>query len=379
MMENTHDRRSQIIFRPPPPRIYVLVAASLLILLFSASPVYAATITVSGNCSLAEAIENANNGDQTNNDCATGSSGADTITLSGNVNPTERLPDITSDITIVGGGFTINQQSSSNLFGGALLRTLAGSNLTLQNLTLYYGGGGGTGADPEAALQLGDAATLTNVTFQACYRICVRGTNSEATYTFETVLFIFGLGAYYTPAAIWAEAGTYNLTNTGFRNFRNGGESLIRVDSGARVTLNGCLYIFAVLPKLKSGNGRLTNNSSGNCVGTTIGNNYAVDDIPDEETVEEDCGLYEGWPVMSVSKTVTRNVVLTGDCDIRRGPTDVPHNLNLRVSSPAGERYTIRCNVDNQCFTVGGRLTLRNVNLEGRNTDPPPSIWCTRH
>ena len=178
-------------------------------------------------------------------------SGADTITLSANVVPTAPLPAISSDVTINGGNFKISHTGSSNLWGGAILRSEAGSNLTLQNLKLERGGGG---TPVQGALELGDDATLTNVSFGSCYRYCVRGSGSGATYSFEKVYFYFTFGAYYTPAAVWAAAGAFTMTNTAFSDMRSGGDALIRVNRGASVTLNGCLYINQVLPKLKSGN-----------------------------------------------------------------------------------------------------------------------------
>jgi hypothetical protein len=120
----------------------------------------AATITVTtsdpniaadGQCSLIEAIINANNDAATHPDCPTGS-GADTILLPGNTNLTlnsvngflygtnsgpHGLPPIASQITIEGNGATISRQGSAPAFG--LIAVRFSGDLTLQNVTLNGG------------------------------------------------------------------------------------------------------------------------------------------------------------------------------------------------------------------------------------------------
>jgi hypothetical protein len=141
------------------------LAGAALLLALGQGLASAATITVTtnnpniiadGQCSLIEAIVNANSDAATHADCAAGS-GADTIVLPTgthkltNVNnstyyygPTG-LPLITSPITIQGNGATIVRR------GGAAFRLIAvesSGNLTLQNVNLkggnsdYYQGGG---------------------------------------------------------------------------------------------------------------------------------------------------------------------------------------------------------------------------------------------
>jgi hypothetical protein len=115
------------------------LAGAALLLALGQGVATAATITVTtdnpniisdGQCSLIEAIVNANNDAATHADCAAGS-GADTIVLPANANVTLSavygntygqfgdpigLPPITSQITIEGNGATIARQAGAPAF-----------------------------------------------------------------------------------------------------------------------------------------------------------------------------------------------------------------------------------------------------------------------
>src|SRR5262249_41616318 len=126
----------------------------------------AATITVTtnnpniaadGQCSLIEAIVNANNEAATFPDCAAGS-GADTIVLPANANMTlsaiysnslgpSGLPPITSRITIEGNGATIIRQG--NAPGFRLMAVDHSGDLTLRRVTLSGGSLSGSGGGVE--------------------------------------------------------------------------------------------------------------------------------------------------------------------------------------------------------------------------------------
>jgi hypothetical protein len=129
------------------------LAGAALLLALGQGVATAATITVTtndprviadGQCSLIEAIVNANNDAATFPDCAAGS-GADTIVLPANANlilsaidhnnyvPTG-LPLITSRITIEGNGATIARQGDAPAFG--LIAVKFSGDLTLQSVTL---------------------------------------------------------------------------------------------------------------------------------------------------------------------------------------------------------------------------------------------------
>jgi len=127
------------------------VATAATIIVTTSNP----NIVADGQCSLVEAILNANNDGGTHVDCAAGS-GADTIVLPANANVTltkasdntygpTGLPLITSRITIEGNGAVIGRRGSAAAFG--LMAVKNSGDLTLQNVTLSGGsssvGGGG--------------------------------------------------------------------------------------------------------------------------------------------------------------------------------------------------------------------------------------------
>ena len=122
------------------------LAGAALLLSLGSGPVFAADITVDGTCTLADAITAANT-DTATGSCSAGS-GADTITLQGNVTLTATnnfsndsfanngLPVVTSEITIDGGGFTISRSSADQF---RILEVSASGDLTLSNATLSGG------------------------------------------------------------------------------------------------------------------------------------------------------------------------------------------------------------------------------------------------
>ena len=138
------------------------VILTLLALTFSAigvTPAHAAGIVVNSlldipavdsNCTLREAIQNANDNAATNAECAAGS-GADTITfsVSGTIPLSSTLPNITdvTGLTVDGAGQTVT------ISGGHIVQVFLVdpvASLTLDHLTIAdsnfvgYGGGGVT-------------------------------------------------------------------------------------------------------------------------------------------------------------------------------------------------------------------------------------------
>ena len=138
------------------------LAGAALLLALGQGTATAATITVTtnnpniaadGQCSLIEAIINANNDDATHADCAAGR-GADTIVLPANANVTlsaidnnalgpTGLPLITSGITIEGNGATIARQGNAPAF--RVIAVVNPADLTLQRVTLSGGFSSGDG------------------------------------------------------------------------------------------------------------------------------------------------------------------------------------------------------------------------------------------
>ena len=139
------------------------LAGAALLLALGQGVATAATITVTtnnpnavsdGQCSLIEAIINANNDAATHADCPAGS-GTDTIVLPANANVTltnvsdnthgpTGLPLITSRITIEGNGAVIARQGSAAAFG--IMAVEHSGDLTLQSVTLSGGSASWGGA-----------------------------------------------------------------------------------------------------------------------------------------------------------------------------------------------------------------------------------------
>ncbi|MCP4361724.1 MAG: hypothetical protein GY796_27240 [Chloroflexi bacterium] len=138
-----------------------LVGAALLLAWGPTPSVHAANITVTANssgladdneCSLVEAITNANNDSQVFNsvgECDAGS-GPDTITLAGNTytyttayGGASALPNINSEITIEANNSTIERDSGASNF--RIIRVNIAGDLTLNEATISGGAPGGSG------------------------------------------------------------------------------------------------------------------------------------------------------------------------------------------------------------------------------------------
>ena len=128
------------------PRSWLLIPATALLI---GEPLAPATIVVEGTCTLVDAINAANNDDDSGGLCPPGGSGADEIVLTADVTLTvpdnetdgaNALPSITTDVTVEGGGFSIvthwdEPQDPARIFH------VAGSpaSLTLLNTTVSGG------------------------------------------------------------------------------------------------------------------------------------------------------------------------------------------------------------------------------------------------
>lgn len=118
----------------------VVALLSVAVVVASSGPVGAASITVGGGCSLANAITAANT-DAAVGGCAPGS-GADQIRLTGDVTLSADLPAITESVTIEGGGFTIDGASEHR----AISIATAGVTVRLSDLVLANNKAPTTGA-----------------------------------------------------------------------------------------------------------------------------------------------------------------------------------------------------------------------------------------
>ena len=111
-------------------KLTLLFTAILTVFLF-ALPAYAADITLSSRCALADAIIAANH-DRAEGGCQAGR-GADTITFTRDITLDGGLPKITSAITIEGNGYTISGDQRYPIFDNA------GGALTIKDLTMTKG------------------------------------------------------------------------------------------------------------------------------------------------------------------------------------------------------------------------------------------------
>ncbi len=171
---------------------------------------HGASITVNSTCSLSDAVTAANS-DTATGGCAAGS-GADTITLSADITLSAATPGIQSEITINGGGFTIDGDDTYRIF--AVQRS---GNLTVNRLTMTNGYGG---EDGEAILNYYGTLTVTNSTFS--HNSAIDGGAIESYGTTSVANSIFSNNAARsTGGAIYHSghtAATVTITTSTFRN-----------------------------------------------------------------------------------------------------------------------------------------------------------------
>ena len=347
----------------------VLLAAAFLL---PAGQALAATIAVGASCTLAQAINEANEATTDVGSCAAGTDGSgaagnDEIELSASVTLTELLPEITTHVTIRGvAGNHWFIRLNTEMVRGRLFETAAGSKLTLEHVTLDRGGGGNPG---KASLELGDSATLTNVTISNSTLTAIRAGGEDAVFTFTNLYITHTFRTWSWPSAIWARSGAFTITDLGIDNMV-GGSVMIRVDSGATVTLEGCKLFHRVLTDKISGD--FTDNTAGTCAATPRGNGGALITFfnlvgrprtqacgyPDYAALAaawflapDDAGLIE--------YTLSSDCVLTETSGIL-----VPSNVRMLIQSPPGERYTITVPNSSKLLVLAGDVTLRNVNIK---------------
>ena len=219
----------------------------------------AATITVAdgeiafnagnGDCSLIEAINNANNNNDTSGgDCAAGGVGADTVALpaggtfdftapAGDYDGNTGLPQITSAIPLSGNGSTFDNTTAADL---RFLAVAASGDLTVDDLTLqngsvsvsFYGGGGAIFSDggvltitnsrfydsstTNGGAILADGGTLdiTDSTFDGNYGFRGGAINSQGATVTITTTTISGNDANRNGGGIQAEGGSLDVIDS---------------------------------------------------------------------------------------------------------------------------------------------------------------------
>ena len=198
-------------------RILIRLVALSVPLFFAPLPrVYAATINVDDDCSLANAIRSANGDTQTGamNSCE---SGADTITLWRDVALHKALPAITSELTIEGNHHTLRRAAEAGdlrLLSVAWSGDLTINNLTLRNGRLSEDFGGAI------ALENGAALTVYNSMFQNNYAGrgggAIAGVGLQA--TIHNSLFINNTASHEggDGGAVLSEGGAVSVANSSF-------------------------------------------------------------------------------------------------------------------------------------------------------------------
>jgi CSLREA domain-containing protein len=270
-------------------------------------PAMAVTITVTttadevntnGQCSLREAIINANNDDQSGStDCAAGS-GADTIVLAagqtytlskdtdGGGHATDSGADnddldITSAITIQGNGATIERSTTvpCNLNGTAatgefrIFEVTSSGTLTLQNVTVRNGCADGT--------------------FPHFFGGGIFNTGGIVTVTNST---ISGNRAIEDGGGIWNDGGTVTVTNSTISSNSAGGSGGIWNDGGTVTITNSTIW----------------GNSTDNDVGGGIVN--------------------DGGTMTVTNSTISGNSALAGGGIVNGGPMTVTNITNSTIS-----------------------------------------------
>jgi len=194
-----------------------VLLVGLALMLAPAPPAHAASIVVTttadeqninGQCSLREAIWNANNNDQSGStDCAAGS-GDDTITfnVSGTITLGSQLPNITdaAGLTILGsaGGMTISGNNTVRVFEVNLGATLKLQNLTVANGRALNGGG----------IYNSGTLSITNCTLSGNNAFdTFSGTGGGAIFSFGTVTV--SNSTFSNNSANIGGGGIYNRVN----------------------------------------------------------------------------------------------------------------------------------------------------------------------
>ncbi len=192
-------------------RLQYSVLLALLVFLLGVIPARAATITVSGGCTLPDAIVAANSDSNSHNSSCTAGSGADTISLTASITLSGTLPDISSDITLDGnnwgigiavadriiyitsGTVTINDMS----IGGGQRSTIFNAGALTINRSSFYGNSGTQGGAIEnrGTLYIYQSAFFNNLSVTSGGAIGSNGTLTVVNSTFARNYSDNGAGA----------------------------------------------------------------------------------------------------------------------------------------------------------------------------------------
>ena len=363
------------------------LAGAALLLALGQGLATAATITVTtnnpniasdGQCSLIEAIINANNDAATHPDCPAGS-GADTIVLPANSNitlsnttgvtqygATIGLPLITSRITIEGNGATVARQANAPVF--RLMSVDYPGDLTLQNMTL-------TGGSSVYGGAVSNSATLT-------IKNCTISGNTSSSGG-------GGVYSYYGDLTVESSTISGNTTASkgGGLSHRFGRLTIINSTvSGNIANKAGGVYmrgffpsdIFIVKNSAISGN---TGGGVNNSIGTSIIENSTIS----RNTADFGAGVYNyGGAVSIESSTISGNRADVGGGGIYNGSgVFAGGRLTIMNSTVSGNSAGSRggglvnsntCPLGLHCGSGPAALTLNNSLIAGNQANFAPEM-----
>jgi predicted outer membrane repeat protein len=360
-------------------------------LLLAGSNVSAATITVDagGTCTLYDAITAANS-DADTGGCVAGS-GADTIILQQDVLLSAALPDITSTITIEGGGHKIDGQH--NIGFGSVLRVVSGGGLTLNEATVTggnwptYGGGiynddgtltltNSTVSDNAAYVGGGiynysGTVTLTNSTVSGNVGevgggICLYNSGGTVTLTNSTVsgnTAEYGGGGIFSSGTLTLNNATVSSNSARRGGGINGAATLINSTiSGNTAEYGGGMYSSGGTVTLTSStvSGNTASYGGGLYAHSSNGAFTLNSSIVSSNWANEGGGMY------NYDGTVTlTNATVSGNSASRGGGGVNSGTVTLTNSALSGNAAHIGGGMLNQ----GGMLTLNNTTVSGNTVD----------
>lgn len=309
----------------------------------------AADITVDGSiCTLVDAITAANT-DTATGGCPAGDSGADTITLETNVTLAEAVPEISSTMTIEGGGFTINGDNGNF----SVLKVSGAGNLTMNEVTVTGGIGTLKSSDSTNSFgggiyNEGGTITLTNCTINGNTAFVGGGIyNESGTLTLTSTIVSKNTTAAFAGGIY--NNGTVTLTNcTISENSSHSGGGVYNSDMLAltSTTINGNHAVYG---------GGIMNGGTAMLINSTISGNTAA----------SGGGLYNANTATLISTTVSGN---TADNTGTGGGIRNNYNGTLTLQSSIISGNMDADNEGNE-VTDYSSITAASFNLFGHSSE----------
>ena len=302
--------------------IFMLTSFAMLILLLPAQTTFAADITVNKTCSLADAITAANKNAATGGCAAGDEKGKDQIILTASVTLDAPLPEITSNITIKGRGFTVSGAKKHPIFRSRSHAKLQVHNLTLRNGRPFGNGGAISGG----TITVRNCVFTNNLAAQGGGAIYTyRGTVDVRNSKFKNN------GAATDGGAIYSYEGTVKVHNSTFT--RNSSD----VDGGEAHGHGGAIYNYAGTVKVHNST---FNNNNKAAKARKHGGSEGGAIFINEGTVEvrgsafKNNHAFNGGAIYTYRGAVdVRNSTFTGNTADERGTVIYSYEGSITVSS----------------------------------------------